>query len=130
MAITSQYVATVKNGTLAQATVANAGRDGTGTRATILTAHAANGSRVDAIVFTAPGTVTAGMLRLFLTIGANTRLIDEIPVAATTPSASVPAWRVNYIPSVPLVLEAAAVLSFATANAETFNAIPVFAGDF
>lgn len=129
MAITSQYVSVVKNGTLAQATAANTARDGTGTLANIIIAGA-TGSRVDAIVFTAPGTVTAGMLRLFLTIGANTRLIDEIPVTATTPSATVPAWRVQYIPQVPLVLQAAAVLSFATNNAETFNAIPVFAGDF
>ena len=129
MAITGQYVATVKNGTLAQATVANSGRDGTGALATILTAPT-TGSRVDAITFTAPGTVTAGMLRLFITIGANVRLLDEIPVVATTPSASVMAWRVNYIPPVPLVLQSAAVLSFSTNNAETFNAIAVFAGDF
>ena len=129
MAINGQYVATVKNGTLAQATAANTLRDGTGTLATILTAGA-NGSRVDAIVFNAPGTVTTGMLRLFITIGANTRLIDEIPVTATTPSATVPAWRVQYIPQVPLVLQAAAVLSFSTNNAETFNAVAVFAGDF
>ena len=129
MAITGQYVATVKNGTLAQATVANTGRDGTGALVAILTAPT-TGSRVDAITFTAPGTVTAGMLRMFITIGANVRLLDEIPVVATTPSASVMAWRVNYIPPVPLVLQSAAVLSFSTNNAETFNAIAVFAGDF
>jgi hypothetical protein len=129
MATTSQYVATTKNGTLAQATVANTGRDGTGTLATILTAGA-EGSRVDAIVFNAPGTVTAGMLRLFITIGANTRLLDEISVVATTPSATVMSWRLNYIPSVPIVLEAAAVLKFSTNNAETFNAIAIYAGDF
>lgn len=129
MASTSQYVTTPKNGNLAQATVANAGRDGTGTLAAILTAGT-TGSRVDAIIFNAPGTVTAGMLRLFITIGTNIRLIDEIPVLATTPSASVPAWRVNYIPPVPLVLQAAAVLSFSTEKAETFNAILPYAGDF
>lgn len=129
MAVTSQYVTTPKNGTLAQATVANTARDGTGTLATIHTAGN-TGARVDAIVFVAPGTVTTGMLRLFITIGANTRLFDEIPVTATTPSATTPAWRVQYIPQVPLVLQALAVLSFATNNAETFNAIPVFAGDF
>lgn len=129
MATTSQYVATTKNGTLAQATVANTGRDGTGTLATILTAGV-TGSRVDAIVFNAPGTVTAGMLRLFITIGADTRLLDEISVVATTPSATVMSWRLNYIPTVPIVLEAAAVLKFSTNNAETFNAIAIYAGDF
>ena len=129
MAITGQYVAVVKNGTLAQATAANTLRDGTGTLATIITA-AATGSRVDAVIFNAPGTVTAGMLRLFITIGANTRLIDEIPVIATTPSATTPAWRAQYIPQVPLVLESGASLRFATNNAETFNAVAVFAGDF
>lgn len=129
MASTGQYVATVKNGNLTQATVANTDRDGTGTLATILTAPA-TGSRIDAIVFNAPGTVTAGMIRLFLTIGANTRLLDEIPVVATTPSASVPAWRVVYIPQVPLVLESAAVLKFSTEKNEIFNAVLSFAGDF
>lgn len=129
MASTSQYVATVKNGTLAQAATANTGRDGTGTLATILTAGA-TGSRLDAIIFNAPGTVTAGMLRLFITIGANTRLLAEIPVQATTPSATVMAWAINYIPPVPIVLEASAVLKFSTNNAETFNAVAIFAGDF
>ena len=129
MAITSQYVATPKNGTLAQATVANTARDGTGTLVTILTAGT-TGSRVDAIAFNAPGTVTAGMLRLFINIGANTRLLDEIPVTATTPSGTVPTWAVDYIPPTPIVLEAGALLRFAPNNAETFNAIPTYAGDF
>ena len=129
MATSSQYVTTVKNGTLTQATVANTARDGTGTLVTIHTAGA-TGSRIDAIVFNAPGTVTAGMLRLFITIGANTRLLDEIAVVATTPSATVMAWRLNYIPTVPIVLEAGAVLKFSTEKAETFNAIAIFAGDF
>jgi len=129
MATTSQYVSTVTNGTLAQATVANTARDGTGTLATILTAGA-TGARVDAVIFNAPGTVTAGMLRLFITISADTRLIAEIPVVATTPSATVMAFTVTYIPSVPLVLAAGALFKFSTNNAETFNAIPVFAGDF
>jgi len=129
MATTSQYVSTVTNGTLAQATVANTARDGTGTLATILTAGA-TGARVDAVIFNAPGTVTAGMLRLFITISANTRLIAEIPVVATTPSSTVMAFTVTYIPPVPLVLAAGALFKFSTNNAETFNAIPVFAGDF
>tara|TARA_R110000868_G_scaffold330097_1_gene591004 strand:+ start:1673 stop:2062 length:390 start_codon:yes stop_codon:yes gene_type:complete len=129
MAATSQYVSVVKNGTLAQATVANTGRDGTGTLATIHTAGA-TGARVDAIIFNAPGTVTAGMLRLFITIGADTRLLDEVPVVATTPSATVMAWRINYIPPVPMVLEAGAILKFSTNNAQPFNAIAIFAGDF
>ena len=129
MAATSQYVSVVKNGTLAQATVANTGRDGTGTLATIHTAGT-TGARVDAIIFNAPGTVTAGMLRLFITIGADTRLLDEVPVVATTPSATVMAWRINYIPPVPMVLEAGALLKFSTNNAETFNAVAIFAGDF
>lgn len=129
MASTGQYVATVKNGNLSQVTVANTARDGTGTLVTILTAPA-TGSRIDAIVFNAPSTVTTGMLRMFITIGANTRLLDEINVVATTPSASVKAWRVVYIPQVPLVLESAAVLKFSSENAETFNAVLSFAGDF
>ena len=70
------------------------------------------------------------MLRLFITIGADTRLLDEVPVVATTPSATVMAWRINYIPPVPMVLEAGALLKFSTNNAETFNAVAIFAGDF
>jgi len=81
-------------------------------------------------VFNAPGAVTAGMLRIFVAIGATIRLLDEIPVVATVPGATAAAWRVNYLPPVPIVLQGAAVLSFGTEKAETFNAIPIFAGDF
>jgi len=128
MSTTPQYVGTPKNGT-GQASVANTNRDGTGTLATVHTAGA-SGARVDMLRIQATGTTTAGMIRLFLDVGGTIRLIGEIPVVAVTPSATQPAWAVDYEFPRGLVMQANAVLKASTHNAETFNLIPTLAGDF
>ncbi|NBX74718.1 MAG: hypothetical protein EBQ89_10555, partial [Alphaproteobacteria bacterium] len=56
----------------AQISTANTNRDGTGTLGTVVTAGA-SGSRIEEIVIEATGTTTAGMIRLFLNDGTNTR---------------------------------------------------------
>ena len=128
MASSPQYVATPKNG-VAQATVANTARDGTGTLATVYTAGAL-GSRVDSLIIQATGTTTAGMIRLFISNGSATVLIKELPVQAVTPSATIPAWSNEVQFPNGLIFQATWTLKAGTNNAETFNIIPIIAGDF
>ena len=129
----ANYLVTPKNGTLAQLSAANVNRDGTGTLVTVFTTSAtALGSRIDRIALQATGNTTAGMVRLFLTnaAGTTTRLFDEIPVWAATPSGTQPAFAVDIVFDNGLVLENGASLRASTHNAEVFNLIPVVAGDF
>ncbi len=74
--------------------VANTGRDGTGTIVAIAAAPANGaGGVVERIRAKANGTTSAaGMLRFFYYTGSVYRLLKEIPVAAITPSASLQAW--------------------------------------
>jgi hypothetical protein len=115
-----------------QVSTANTARDGTGTIVSIFAAGL-EGSRIDQIRIHATGTTTAGMIRLFIDDGTNTRLWKEIPVIASTPGASTPAWSANVASQVdlelPLVLPATHSLRAATNNAETFN-ISAIGGDF
>jgi hypothetical protein len=129
----ANYVVTPKNGTFAQLSTANTGRDGTGTLATVFTAASDNAcSRVDRISIHATGTTTAGMVRLFITNsgGTSTRLIQEIYVSPNTPSSTVPAWSTEVNFDGGLILENGASLKASTNNAETFNASVLVAGDF
>ena len=107
---------------------ANTNRDGTGTIVTVFTAGA-SGSRIDDIVVTATGTTTAGMVRLFLNDGTNTRLWAEIPVTAVTPSGTVQAFTSSMLNQA-LILPNGWSLRAATNNAETFNIFVDRAGDF
>lgn len=111
----------------AQISTANTNRDGTGTIGTVLTAGS-NGTKITEVVATATGTTTAGMIRLYLHDGTNTRLFDEFAVAAVTPSASVPVWRGAKVYA-NLNIPSGWSLRASTHNAETFN-IAVDAGDY
>lgn len=128
MSTSPQYVGTPKNGT-AQVTAANTNRDGTGTVVTVYTAGA-SGSRIDSLLIKAAATTTAGMVRLYISDGAAKRLIKEVPVVAVTPSASTPTWEAEVLWPAGLVLQATWSLHASTHNAETFNLIPLVAGDF
>ena len=128
MSTSSQYVSTPKNG-VAQISVANTLRDGTGTLGTVFTAGA-TGSRIDRLTIQATATTTAGMIRLFISNGTTTVLIREIPVLAITPAATTPAWGMDYVFDGGLILQATWTLKAGTNNAEAFNLIPTVAGDF
>lgn len=110
----------------AQVTTANTNRDGTGTIADVLTGVAA-GTRIDTIRMQAISSTTAGMLRLFIYDGTNTRLYKEIPVLAVTPSATLPAWGETLSSALnpdilPIILpSASAKLQASTEKTETFN---------
>lgn len=132
MSATPSYAAAPKCG-IGQVSTANTARDGTGTIATIFTAGA-SGSRIDAINLKAVGTTTAGMIRLFIHDGTNARLLTELPVAATTPSATLPAWEAQLNTNsmsqiLPLVLPTGYSLRASTEKTETFNLITI-GGDF
>jgi hypothetical protein len=112
----------------AQVTTANAARDGTGTVATIFTAGS-SGSRIDDLTIQATATTTAGMVRLFLHDGTNTRLFREISVSAATPSATVAAYT-SSLSNLALILQSGWSLRASTEKAETFNVLVTRAGDF
>lgn len=137
MATQAQYVATPKNG-VAQVSTANTNRDGTGTLATVFTAGA-SGSRIDALQIQAVATTTVGQVRFFISNdgGTTKRLIGEVAVTAITPSATTQPFNTIIGTGISgsfltkgLVLQANALLYASTHNAETFNIIPVIAGDF
>jgi hypothetical protein len=94
------FALTPNLGSLAGARIstANTNRDGTGTLGTVCTGGT-NGTRVSRVTVKGTVTTTAGMVRLFISDGTNTRLWKEIPVAAITASASVAAFE--YILSSP-----------------------------
>lgn len=127
MGTTANYASTVR-AAMAQVSTANTARDGTGTIVTVFTAGS-SGSRIDDIVIVALGTTTAGMIRLFVHDGSNARLWVEVPVTATTPSSTVPAWTTT-LTNLALVLPNGWSLRASTNNAETFNIIVDRAGDF
>jgi len=121
MASSPVFIGTPKTW-LGQVSAANTNRDGTGTLVDIVTA-AANGSRLDEIDILGPGTATAGVVRLFLNDGTNTRLFKEVMVTATTPSTSVEVFRAVLAFAEGLVLPSGWKLKASTHNAEAFNVV-------
>jgi hypothetical protein len=103
---------------------ANTNRDGsTGTYSGAFTAGA-NGGLVDSITFTAPGTTTAGLVRIFYADNGSTyRLIGEVVVAAITPSGTVAAFTATWTPpdGLPMPLKASGTIRFNMNNAEAMN---------
>lgn len=107
---------------------ANTNRDGTGTTVSIV-AGGSIGSRVDKVKVVASGTVTAGVIRYFLTNGATTILLKEVLVPATTPSTTVAAWEDERTFADGLLIQNGWSLLAATHNAEAFNVV-CSGGDF
>lgn len=119
---TQPAFATVPRIGSAQVSAANTNRDGTGTIVTIITGVAA-GTRIAEVVVEATVTTTAGMVRLYLFDGTNTRLFDEVAIAAATPSASVRATRVSTVYTNLILPSASWQLRASTHNAEAINVI-------
>lgn len=109
-----------------QIATANTARDGTGTLGTVYTSPA-NGALIDYVIIQATVTTAAGMIRLFVYDGTNTRLLAEIPTAAVTPSGTVAADRHVWFPdgNLPLPLPGTYVLKAGTNNAEAWNILAV-----
>ena len=103
---------------------ANTNRDGTGDLGTVITGST-NGTRITRITIQALETTTAGMVRLYIDIGATIHLWKEIPVTAITGSASVAefVYVFELIGERALVLPSGYILMASTHNAEDFNII-------
>lgn len=127
MAATAQYASTPLSAAIKIAT-ANTNRDGTGTIGNLVTAGT-NGCRIDDIYISAQGATTAGVIRMYLFDGTSYYLLQEILVAAVTPSTSTPVWSV-FLPNLGIVLQNGWSLRFSTEKAETFNVCAVRAGSF
>jgi hypothetical protein len=125
------------NSWIGQVSVANVNRDGvTGTYVTLMSGNASAvaplegiGSRVDLIRIMGVGTITAGMIRFFLSNGVNVRLIREEPVTTTTPSGTVAGFQqeINFPDG--LIVPNGWSLLVSTHNAEVFN-LHAQGGDF
>lgn len=119
---TQPAFATVPRIGSAQVSAANTNRDGTGTIVTVITGVAA-GTRIAEVVVEATVATTAGMVRLYLFDGTNTRLFDEVAIAAATPSASVRTTRVSTVYTNLILPSASWQLRASTHNAEAINVI-------
>lgn len=100
---------------------ANTNRDGTGTIVDLVTG-VTNGTKVENVEITATGVTTAGMVRLYLYDGTNTRLLKEVAVTAITPSATVKAFTDTYSPG-KCFLATGQKLQASTHNAEAFHVV-------
>lgn len=128
MANTPNYASTPRAGSAAIST-ADTSRTAPTQFGTAMTG-AATGTRVDRMVIAATGTTTPGMVRLFLHDGTNYRLLQEIPVAAAAPSATVQAFNVAVDFSGGIMLpNGSHSLRVTTHNAESFH-VTAFGGDF
>lgn len=138
MSATPNFAATPRSGT-ATISAANTAFDGSGTMGTVLTG-AASGTRVDMIVVAATATTTTGLISLFLSdtaganTAANTHLIRNITVTATTPSATTAPFQTTLTSQtnpelLPLFLPSGYTLRAATTVAQGFRAT-ANGGDF
>lgn len=124
------FVATPK-APKARISTANTNRDGTGTIGTVATAGS-NGAFYKGIRVQAEGTVTAGVVRIYIQTNAagNIELIKELMITATTPSTSVEAFSIEWYPPGGIVLAAGDLLMASTHNAETFGVHAMGGGDY
>lgn len=105
---------------MVQISTANPNRDGSGTLGTLVTGGA-NGTRIDRIVMKAAVTTTAGMIRIFIYDGTNTRLVREVTVEAITPSATVAAWEEDLLTPDLYLPSASYQIRVSTEKAEAIN---------
>jgi len=107
---------------------ANSNLDGTGTLGTVLTATSsptADGTLIKSVTIKSQGTVTRGMIRLFIYDGAiNTKLLREITVSPVIQSGTATSFykKIDFDGD-GFMLKSGWVLKASTQNAETFNVI-------
>ena len=103
---------------------ANTNKDGTGTVGTVITGGT-NGTRITRITIQSIGTTTAGMVRLYIDIGATIHLWKEIAVDAITGSATVEefVYILELLAERALVLPSGYILLASTEKSEDFNVI-------
>lgn len=121
MAAETQYTA---NTGMVKISTANSNLDGTGTLGTVITG-ASNGTLIKNVIIKATGTgatsTAQGMVRLFVTDGANTRLLSEVPIPAMGQSSTDTTFE--YVLPLNFKLESGLILKASTQNANGFNVI-------
>ena len=126
MAATPNFAATPRVGAIAIST-ADTSRTTPTNVGTVLTAGA-SGSRIDEVNIVALGTTTTNVVRLFLFDGTDYFLMQEVLIAALTPSVTAPV--VTYISTYSnLMLPSGWSLRATTNNAEAYEVL-AFGGDF
>lgn len=110
----------MSNSGMTQISTPNPQRDGTGAMGTVITG-ARNGTIVSTITIIATGMTTQGMVRLFLDDGANTNLLTEVVIPATTPTNLVRSFALTVTPGI--TIQSGWSIKASTENAETFNVI-------
>lgn len=121
MAAETQYTA---NTGMVKISTANANLDGSGTLGTVITG-ASNGTLIKNVIIKATGTgatsTAQGMVRLFITDGANTRLLTEVEIPAVGQSSTDPTFQI--VLPLNFKLESGLILKASTQNANGFNVI-------
>jgi hypothetical protein len=125
MAATPQFASSPRLG-IATISTANTNLNGSGTLVNVVVAGS-SGTKINEVTIQAAGTVTSGMVRLFVFDGTTNYLFDEFPIPATIPSSSVASYR-TYKNYDNFVLPSGNTLRASTANAETFN-VMAWGGD-
>lgn len=104
--------------------LANSALDGTGSLTSAIITGASNGTQVQTITIKASVNTTAGMIRLFLFDGTNTKLLKEVPVPAVTKSATAHSFStVVDFGGKGFALKSGWSIKASTQNAETMNII-------
>ncbi len=103
---------------------ANTNLDGTGTISAAIVTGASSGTQIKSVCVKAQVSTTAGMIRLFLYDGSNTKLLKEIPVPAVTKSATAESFyeKVDF-GELGFALKAAWSLKASTEKGESMNVI-------
>jgi hypothetical protein len=126
MAASPNFAATPRVGAI-EISTADTSRTSPTNVGTVLTAGA-SGSRIDEVNVVALGTTTSNVVRLFLFDGTNYFLMQEVLIAALTPSVTAPV--VTYISTYSnLMLPSGWSLRATTNNAEAYEVL-AFGGDF
>ena len=131
MSASPQFISTPRIGA-ASVSTANTGRDGSGTIATVFTAHATNGSKIEEIVVKSTGDPADCTVIIFLHDGSNFWAYDEYDIGnPAAGSATVGSYRLSTVYD-NLVLPAGWSLRASITVAPTAGVVNVIAkgGDF
>jgi hypothetical protein len=119
MAAETQYTATTGVVTIS---TANSNLDGsTGSYSGTIVTGASPGTLIKSVIIKATGTTTQGMVRLFVTGGGTTVLMEEFEIPAVNPSTDVPSFEM-YVP-LNYTLKSGYTIKASTQNSETFNVV-------
>lgn len=103
--------------------------DGSGTYSAAMVTGAAEGTRIQRILFIGEVTTTVGYIRVYSNNGSAVALVGEVPVTVFTPSNILPTWTGQLVFPEPFIVASGKWLKFAPTKSEMFVGIP-FAADY